>query len=114
MNPTTEKRFSFRIADEAKSFGSRAAGEVLRRRLENLTRMTSDNRIDIDFDGIPLVSSSFADEVVAKLFVQFGPINFMKRFRIVNADRTVSELVDKSIQQRTKTGLQTGTRTHES
>lgn len=95
----------FRIADEAKSFGSRAAGEPLRRTLENLARMTSGNRIDIDFDGIPLVSSSFADEVVAKLFVQFGPVNFMKRFRIVNADQTVSELVDKSIQQRTRTGF---------
>lgn len=94
-----------RLADEAKSFGSRAAGEPLRRRLENLARMTTSNRIDIDFDGIPLVSSSFADEVIAKLFVQFGPISFMKRFRIVNADETVSELIDKAIRQRTRTGL---------
>ena len=99
------RTLQFRVADEAKSFGSRAAGEPLRRRLENLAKMTSDNRIDIDFDGIPLVSSSFADEVVAKLFVRFGPMNFMKRFRIVNADRTVSELVDKSIRQRTRTDL---------
>ena len=95
----------FRIADEAKSFGSRAAGEPLRRRLENLAKMTSNNRIEIDFEGIPLISSSFADEVIAKLFVQFGPVNFMQRFRIVNTDWTLMELIDKAIKQRTETGL---------
>ena len=95
----------FRIADEAKSFGSRAAGEPLRKRLENLAKMTSNNRIEIDFEGIPLISSSFADEVIAKLFMQFGPVNFMQRFQVVNADWTLMELIDKAIKQRTKTGL---------
>ena len=96
------RRLSFNIADEARSFGSRAAGEPLRRRLENLTRVTSNKRIDLDFEGVPLVSSSFADEVVAKLFVQLGPLEFMRRFQIVNAAGTISELIDRAIQQRTK------------
>lgn len=97
------EKILFQIAVEARSFGSRAAGEPLRRRLENLAEMASNKQIDIDFAGISLISSSFADEVVAKLFVQFGPVDFMRRFRIVNADRTVSDLIDKSIKQRTKT-----------
>ncbi len=91
----------FRIDEEAKSFGSRAAGEPLRRRLENLATMSSSSQIDVDFSGVPLVSSSFADEVIAKLFVKFGAVDFMRRFHIVNADRIVSDLINKSIKQRT-------------
>ena len=96
---------NFIIKDEAKSVGSRAAGEPLRRRLINLANMTSGNHIFLDFTGIPLISSSFADEVVAKLFAHYGAVEFMTRFQIVNADRTVSALINKSIQQRTKTGI---------
>lgn len=95
----------FKIVDEAKSLGSRAAGGPLRTKLVNLANMTTNNKIYIDFSDVTLVSSSFADEVVAKLFVHYGAVEFMSRFQIVNADRTVSDLIDKSIHQRTKTGI---------
>jgi hypothetical protein len=92
------------VAAQARSLGSRAAGEPLRRKLENLARMAPRRRVVIDMHDIALVSSSFADEVIAKLFVTFGPLEFMRRFEIRNVDPTVRELIDKAIQQRSKTG----------
>ena len=91
------------VASEATSLGSRAAGEPIRRRLETLARIGG-KRVVIDFQGVPLVSSSFADEVVAKLFVTFGPPEFMQKFELRNVDPLVRELVDKAIRQRSKTG----------
>jgi hypothetical protein len=101
--PSDTEAIQFRLASEAASFGSRQAGEPVRVKLANLARMTS-HRIVIDFDGIGLVSSSFADEVFGKLFVQLGAMGFVQRFQFVNVSVTVRALVDRSISQRLATG----------
>jgi anti-sigma regulatory factor (Ser/Thr protein kinase) len=95
----------FVIADEATSFGSRAAGEPVRRKLLNIARMTNAKKVQLDFKGIPLVSSSFADELIGKLFVEMGPLAFMGRFELTNVESTVRSLLDKAVSQRMKTGL---------
>lgn len=93
---------SFRMRDESESTGSRAAGIPVRNKLGNLLEMLKGNRIVIDFDGVPIISSSFADEVFAKLFVELGPMGFMRAFEFVNASSTVQALIDRAIEQRTK------------
>lgn len=95
----------FVMKDESSSFGSRVAGAPLRVKLSNLARMCPGQRIAIDFSDIPLVSSSFADEVIGKLFVDFGPLTFMQRFEVRNTDSTVKQLIDRAIAQRMSTGL---------
>jgi hypothetical protein len=90
----------FVLKDETPSFGSRVAGAPVRIRLGNLARMCPGQRIAIDFSGVPLVSSSFADEVFGKLFVELGPLTFMQRFELRNVDLTVQQLIDKAIAQR--------------
>jgi hypothetical protein len=67
--------------------------------------MLGGQKIVVDFDGVPLVSSSFADEVFAKLFVEMGAMRFMRSFEFKNASSTVQALIDKAIEQRTKDGL---------
>ena len=52
-----------------------------------------------------LVSSSFADEAFAKLFIDVGPVEFMKKFEFKNTMSTVQKLIDKSITQRMSTGI---------
>ncbi len=94
----------FRMRDESESTGSRAAGTPVRIKLTNLLGMLKNNRILIDFDGVPIVSSSFADEVFAKLFVELGPMAFMRSFEFVIASATVQALIDRAIEQRTKAG----------
>jgi anti-sigma regulatory factor (Ser/Thr protein kinase) len=90
----------FFLIDESPSFGSRVAGAPVRVRLANLVRMCPTQRIAVDFSGVPLLSSSFADEVFGKLFVELGPLTFMQRFELRNVDTTVQRLIDKAIAQR--------------
>jgi anti-sigma regulatory factor (Ser/Thr protein kinase) len=94
------ENINFLMKEEAKSFGTRPAGTPVRTRLYNLFKMNQGNKIIIDFDGIPIVSSSFADEVFGKLFVEIGPVGFMQSFEFLNTSPTVRKLIDKAISQR--------------
>lgn len=95
-----------KLGEEAKSFGSRVAGTPVQNKIYNLLKMCPGQPIEIDFDHVPLVSSSFADEVFGKLFVKLGPLEFMQRIRFKNMENTVRMLIDKAISQRVATGLQ--------
>lgn len=90
----------FRLIDEAVSFGSRVAGEPVRMKLSNLIHMNPTRRILIDFADVPIISSSFADEVFGKLFVQLGPLRFGQALQFRGVSATVGALVDKAILQR--------------
>ena len=94
----------FKMTEEYKSFGNRVSGKPARQKLENLLRMAEDGVICADFDGVPILSSSFADEAIGKLFLAIGPIEFMRRLRLINMSPTVEALVNKAIEQRMKTG----------
>lgn len=94
----------FKLVEESPSFGSRVAGAPVRKRLLNLANMCPGRKIILDFEGIPLVSSSFADEVVGKLFAELGPLAFMQRFQFRSIDQTARQLVDRAIAQRMAVG----------
>ena len=94
----------FILRDEASSFGSRVAGQPVRIKLRNLARMNLDRRILVDFADVALVSSSFADEVIAKLFVELGPMAFLRSIALTNVSPTVQALIDRAILQRSRTG----------
>lgn len=95
----------FRLLDESPSFGSRVSGKPLRRKLHNIINMTPTKVVNVDFSGVPVTSSSFADEAFGKLFLQLGPLQFMQRVRLVNMADTVELLVNRAIQQRMQVGL---------
>lgn len=90
----------FTLAEESSGFGSRAAGDPVRRKLLNLVRVISKGRIVVDFSDVPLISSSYADEIFGKLFVELGPIEFSRHFDFKNVDPLVRQLIDKAITQR--------------
>lgn len=94
----------FKLKDECLSFGSRVAGKPVRNKLLNLVKMT-EGVVNVDFEGIPLLSSSFADEAFGKLFLVSGPVAFMQRIRLHNMMDTVEGLVNKAIAQRMQVGL---------
>ncbi len=95
----------FRLEDESQSFGSRVAGKPVRTRLTNLMRMHSGEKIYIDFSNVPIVSSSFADEAFAKIFLEIGPVAFMQKFEFINALDTIRHLIDRAIAQRMSVGV---------
>ena len=91
---------ALRLRDESTGFGSRPAGRQLRTKCLNLLNAEPAKPLLLDWTGVPLVSSSFADELVGKLFASLGPLAFSARVRNVGMDATVRGLVDKAIMQR--------------
>lgn len=91
------------MREEARhDFGSRQGGRRIRGMLENLLRER--RTIVLDFSGVGVISSSFADEVFGRLFVEMGPRAFMTRIEMRHVDPTVEGLIDRAIVQRTKLG----------
>jgi len=93
----------FVLNKESGGFGSRQAGEPVRKKLLNLSRLSGIEKITVDFSGIPLVSSSYADEVFGKMFIELGPIEFAQHFTFRNIDPLVRQLIDKAVTQRMRT-----------
>ena len=100
-----DENIHFKLLDQSPTFGSRVAGKPVRTKLTNLFRMHHGEKIYIDLEGIPIISSSFADEAFGKLFVEVGPVQFMKKFEFINVMEIVQHLIDKAIAQRMSTGL---------
>jgi hypothetical protein len=94
----------FKLIDECMAFGSRVSGKPVRQKLLNLVQMSS-GVVCVDFEGVPLLSSSFADEAIGKLFFALGPVAFMQRVKLHNMMDTVEGLVKKAIAQRMRVGL---------
>ena len=91
------------VKDEARlDIGSRQGGMRIRSIIENL--LQSRVPVILDFDGIGVISSSFADEVFGRLFLDMGPRSFMTRIEIRNVDPTVEGLIDRAIMQRAQLG----------
>jgi hypothetical protein len=89
----------FRVNNELSTFGSREAGKLARNKIENLMDRGRASII-FDFSDIHLISSSFADEVFGKMFIDLGPIKFGQLCRFENVDSTVQNLIDRAIAQR--------------
>jgi hypothetical protein len=62
--------------------------------------MHSQKRIVIDASDVAVFSSSFADEVFGKLFVEFGAVAFMSTIELRNFDKTLRTIIDRAIAQR--------------
>ncbi len=76
------------------------AGQQIRRKCLNLLDAEPDKPLILDWNEVPLVSSSFADELVGKLFAELGPLAFSARVRNMGMRRIVHGLIDKAIMQR--------------
>jgi len=95
-----DDKIIFFIKKESTSLGSRKAGEPVRVKIMNLVRISEAKVINIDFSDVPLISSSFADEVIGKIFVELGAVIFMQKIKLVNVSQTVQSLIDRAILQR--------------
>lgn len=93
----------FDMNDRARrAFGSRRGGKRVRTMIKN--SLGENRSVTLDFQGVGVFSSGFADEVFGRLFVQMGPTAFMARVKMLNVDPTVSGLIDRAIEQRARHG----------
>ena len=91
----------YTVVEHAKrDLSSRNGGARVRHELESLLR--EEDHVVLDFEGVSVISSSFADEVFGRLFVELGPREFMSRIVLQNVDPTIDGLIDRAIVQRTR------------
>lgn len=67
---------------------------------KNLNDQSLMATIIIDFDGISVISSSFADEFIGKLVEELGFSRFNNIIKIVNVTTNVEHIINRSVSQR--------------
>lgn len=87
------------VKDHAHGTGTRIAAKQLRNLVMTLFN-DKQSRIALDFGGIGIVSSSFADELIGKLVIRFGFFNFQQVIELQNMNETVQAIVHRSVAQR--------------
>lgn len=99
---TDEGEYVFSVKEHAaRDVRSRGGGRRVRQQLENLLRESE--TVTVDFDGVEVISSSFADEVFGRLFVTLGPRVFTKRLILTNLNEDIDGLIDLAIELRWQT-----------
>jgi len=91
----------YKLIDKKSGYGTRKAGERVRNEVVNLTK-ESGQIVDLDFKGVGVVSSSFADELVGKLFLYLGPLKFNQLIRMTNMNSSIEAIINKAMEQRLK------------
>lgn len=79
--------------------GTRQSGKQLRKYLINIMN-TSDKKIVIDFKDVDMVSSSFADELIAQLILEIGKDVYKDRFVLSNVNEHSNIIISSAIRQR--------------
>ena len=67
-----DEKIVFEVVKEVEGFGSREYGRRARMKIDNIL-VDKRNAIVFDFTGVPLVSSSFADEVLESYSLNLEP-----------------------------------------
>ena len=91
--------YVYNIINNCQGTGTRDSGERIRCDVENIIKRTNEGII-LDFDGIKMVSSSFIDEFIAKLFIDLGFLRFNQLVRIINMEKDVRFLCERSLYMR--------------
>ena len=78
---------------------TRESGAFLRNDILNTITRTQSGII-LDFAGIKTVSSSFADELIAKLVLRLGILKFNQLIRLINMNDNIKFLCERSIYMR--------------
>lgn len=91
----------FVLREETTGFGTRIAGERVRNKVLNyLRRIDTPTKVNVDFSGVSMVSSSFADEFIGKLIAELGFLRFTKLVTMTNVSQTVEPILNRSVSQR--------------
>lgn len=90
---------SYVLKSKANGYGTRQSGERVRNEILNIYR-EANKVIVIDFDGIAVISSSFADELIGKLVIEFGFFGFNNIVRLKNMNSLIQSIVQRSVAQR--------------
>lgn len=89
----------FRISELAEGTGTRESALRLKNEIINLMKTNRQIAV-LDFSNINVVTSSFIDELVAKLLVELGLFQFNRYIKLTNMSTTLQQTLQKSVIQR--------------
>lgn len=89
-----------KMKNESTGYGTRRSGIQIRTKILNLITAEPNFPLIIDWEGVPVISSSFADEVIGKLFVKLGAMAFSAKIRNIGMEQLIQHLLDKAVAQR--------------
>lgn len=90
----------FTLAENGSVLTERDLGAKLRN--EVITIISSEDKVTIDLSNVQMVTSSFADELFAKLVEELGPIEAKQKIALVNVTSTVKTIINEAIFTRAK------------
>lgn len=92
-------RVVYRIVDQSSGTGTRQSGKRIRNELLNIYK-SAKRPVILDFEGVGIVASSFADELIGKLVQELGLFQFQAAFPMKNMNITIQSIVQRSLSQR--------------
>ena len=88
------------LKETSKILGLRETGNRLRKIIE--AAIQNNESVLIDFDEVESVSSSFADELLAKIYVEICGEKFTNYIKVKNANEFIKSIINSSIAGRLK------------
>ena len=86
---------SIKIRDRSEGVGTRESGQNLRNFIRN-TLNESNGTLLIDFSGLGIISSSYADEAFGDLYTQIGKKEFSRRIRFNGLTDTIKLILQNT------------------
>lgn len=92
-------RIIFKIRDHSEGTGTRDAAIRVKNEIINILS-EEQKPITLDFTGVAVISSSFSDELLAKLFLSLGMFQFNNLVKIKGLDLSQQNILQRSVLQR--------------
>lgn len=89
----------YRLNEKAEGTGTRESAIRVKNEVINLFNQSKKN-IVLDFEGIRISSSSFADELIAKLIIELGLFQFNNIIKLKNMNVSQQQILQRSVIQR--------------
>jgi hypothetical protein len=97
-------RIIYKIIDQSSGTGTRQSGERIRNEIMNIYK-SAKKPVILDFQGVGIIASSFADELIGKLVQELGLFQFQAAFPMKNMNSIIQSIVQRSLSQRLSENL---------
>lgn len=94
-----DEKYHFLLQNDCVGTGTRIAAQKFKNQIFNALKEKR-KKVVLDFEGISVVSSSFADELIGKIVAEKGFIYFSCYFEIKNISPFNASVVNRSVEQR--------------
>lgn len=92
-------RYNIKILEQSGGTGTRQSAEKLRNMVLNISNIEK-KVVVLDFSGVNLISSSFADELIGKIISEKGFVYFTQAFKIEHLSAENANILNRSVGQR--------------